>query len=38
MKKENGFLISAWNSVKKFMDLTTLKFLAVWSTRGSVRD
>ena len=29
MKKENGFLISAWNSVKKFMDLTTLKFLAV---------
>ena len=29
MKKENGFLISAWNSVKKFMDLTTLKFLVV---------
>ena len=29
MKKENGFLISAWNSVKKFMDITTLKFLVV---------
>lgn len=29
MGKKDGLLISVWNFMKKFLDLTTLKFLAV---------